>query len=408
MISNFSFLSITQILNIFIPLMTYPFLIRVVGNDKYGLVIYAQTIITYLAILISFGFNITAVREISIFRDDKEKINQIFSSVILIKLILFIFSLFILGFLLTFLPFAKGYEFLYLISMWACLSEIIFPLWYFQGVQQVKYITYITLINRLLFLVSIFLFVKSPTDYLKIPLINAICTIISGGISIYIILVKHQIKFNFQPLTILNKYFKEALSVFISDISMMVYLNTNKVIVGSYLGLTNLSYYDLAEKIISILKMPQSMLSQAIFPKVSHEKNMDLVKKVFKYSIYFHIVLMILIYQFSEKIVLLLGGVKMLQAVTIIKVLVFSLPIVIMSNIIGILILLPLGYKNEYNRVIISSGFFYFILILITKMTFGLSIFSIPVINLITEIFVTSYMIYYLIKLSSWRKNMTI
>jgi len=408
LVYNFSFLSVTQIFNICIPLIIYPYLIRVVGLDKYGLVIYAQTIIAYLVIVVSFGFNITAVREISIFREDKDKINQIFSSVISIKFFLFIFSLFILGLFITFLPLAKAYKFLFLISMWACLLEIIFPVWYFQGIEKMKYITYITLANRLLFLVLVFLIIKSPNDYLFIPLLNGGCAIISGCISLYVILVRHKIKFNFQPIKVLKKYFKEAVNVFLSEISIVLYINTNKVIIGSYLGLSSLSYYDLAEKVISILKIPQSMLTQTIFPKICLDKNITLVKKKLIFSLCFHVFLVTFFYLFSKEIVILIGGEQMIGSIKVVKILLLSVPIVVMSNILGVLILLPLGYKKEYTKVIVTSGLIYILLILITKTVLGFSITSIAGVILLTEIFVLIYMFYYVNKYSLWRKNMTI
>jgi len=72
-----------------IPLLTYPYLIRVLGKETYGLVVFVQAIVAYMVILVGFGFNISATREISIHRENKEKLNEIVSSVLIVKSLFF-------------------------------------------------------------------------------------------------------------------------------------------------------------------------------------------------------------------------------------------------------------------------------------------------------------------------------
>ena len=74
--------------------------------------------------------------------------------------------------------------------------------------------------------------------------------------------------------------------IFISNLSSTIYLASNKVIVGSFLGLTEVAYYDLAEKIINIAKLPQVILTSALFPKIGKEKNSAFVLKMFVFSLY--------------------------------------------------------------------------------------------------------------------------
>ena len=195
LLHNFSYLSVLYAFNLLIPLFTYPYLIRVLGKETYGLVIYAQAIINYFAILVSFGFNISATKEISIHRENKEKLSEIVSSVLIIKAYLFIISFVSLAIFLFFIPQSKGNETLFLLSMTACLNEVLFPIWYFQGIEKMKYWTQITVVSRLIFLIFIFLLIHSPNDYLYVPIIYGIGYLISGSMSLYIIFYKHKIKF---------------------------------------------------------------------------------------------------------------------------------------------------------------------------------------------------------------------
>ena len=249
LIKNFSYLSVLQVFNILIPLLTYPYLIRVLGKETYGLVVFAQAIVGYLLILVSFGFNLSATREISLHRLNKDKLNEIVSSVFTIKIILFILSSLLLTALLLLIPKAHGYELLFIVSMTVCLNDVIFPIWYFQGIEQMKYITYISLISKFVFLVLIFVVISQPSDYLFVPVIYGVGSLIAGFISLTIIFKKHKIKFIFQPFYTLKKYFIDSVPIFLSNVSISLYVSTNKVIIGTFLGMSEVAYYDLAEKL---------------------------------------------------------------------------------------------------------------------------------------------------------------
>jgi len=402
LIQNFSYLSALQVFNMLIPLITYPFLIRILGADTYGLVIFAQAIVGYLLILVGFGFNISATREISIHRDNKAKLNEIVSSVLIIKGLLFVLSCLILALLLLFIPKAHGYEALFILSLWTCLSDVMFPIWYFQGIEQMKFITYISLTSRLIFLCFIFVFIHTPADYLFVPIINGFGAIVAGCVALFLIFRKDKIRFAWQPYQTLKYYFKDSIPIFVSNVSISIYASTNKVIAGAFLGMTEVAYYDLAEKLASVLKIPQSILSQSLFPKISKEKNLGFIKRMFKLSVGLNIVLFVLMIAFAHYLIILLGGHQMLPATMAVNILAFSVPIIAMSNIFGIQLLIPFGYSKSFSRVIITSGLVYLILIAALWLTIGFSIISISVITVVTEVFVTSYMFYYCKKYRLW------
>ena len=194
-VKNFGYLSILQVINLLIPLATYPYLIRVLGKESYGLVIYAQAIIGYFLILVQFGFNVSAMNLISIHRDNKKKLSEIISSTFVLKSILFLCAIILLFIFLGYVPVGQNNQWLFILCMWVCLYDILFPIWYFQGIEKMQYITVITLINRLVFLIFIFILIKAPDDYLFVPIINGGGALLSGITSLYIIFGKHKIKF---------------------------------------------------------------------------------------------------------------------------------------------------------------------------------------------------------------------
>ena len=394
-LSNFSYLSALQVFNMLAPLIAYPFLIRVLGKENFGLVIYAQSIIGYFVILVTFGFNISATRKVSLYRNNANKLGEIVSNVLIIKSILFLISLFILEVFLYYTKQDRDSVILFNLAMWLCFYEVIFPQWYFQGIEQMKYITYITLLIRIIFLGLIFIIIKSPDDYLLLPLINGVGTIIAGLISIYIIFFRHNIKFRFQPIKKLKYYLNDSLTIFISSISFSVYKSTNKVVVGMFLGMSSITFYDLAEKIIAVAKIPQNILSQSVFPKISLEKNMIFVKKIFKISVILNFIISVIVLIFAKHLVLLLGNSTILPSLEIIEILVFSIVIISMGNVFGIQTLIPFGYNRIFTKVVLTSVILYFFLLFLVWITLGFSIRNIAIILVIVETFSTIYWYYF-------------
>jgi len=401
-LQNFSYLSALQIFNLVLPLITFPYLIRVLGKETYGLVIFAQALISYLAILVGFGFNISATKDISIHRNDKAKLSEIVSSVLIIKVLLMLLTFVILGVLLYYIPRTHGYTALFILSMWVCLFDVIFPIWYFQGVEQMKYIAYITMTSRLLFLGLIFIFIHSPQDFLYVPILYGTGALVAGAISMIIIFVKHKIQFRIQSYSNLKYYFKDSVPIFISNVSISLYVNTNKIIAGAFLGMAEVAYYDLAEKLTTVLKIPQNILSQSLFPKISKEKNLGFIKRIFSLTVVLNLALFLFSVVFSKTIILILGGNQMLPAQTVVIILAVTVPFIAMSNIFGIQLLIPFGFSNLFSRVVITSAFVYILQMLVIWLSVGFSIESISIATLNNEIFCCAYLFYYCKKCNLW------
>lgn len=402
-IANFSYLSIFQFFNIISPLIAYPYLIKVLGKDIYGLVIFAQAIIYYLAIIVSFGFNISGTKFVSINRNNKDKLSEIVSSIFIIKAILLLLSILLLNIILFYTNQAKGFYILFYLSLWICVYDVIFPQWYFQGIENMKYITLITLFSRTLFLCLIFIIIDSSKDYLYVPIINGVGAIFAGAISLYIIFYRHRIKFKFQSFSTLSYYLKDSLSIFLSNISVNIYKNTNKVVIGIFLGMTQVTYYDLAERIVNVFKIPHNILSQTIFPRISNERNINFVKVIFKYSVFGTLMLYILLTITSNSIVLYLGGPQMMISVNILYILGLSIPIIAIGNIFGVQSLIAFGLKKEFTKVVLITSILYFILLSAIFLFMDYTVYNVSIVTLMIETFTTFGFYYYCRKSLLWQ-----
>jgi O-antigen/teichoic acid export membrane protein len=388
LVQNFSYITLFQVFNLLVPIITYPFLIRILGKDTYGLVVFAQAIIGYLVLLVSYGFNISATREISINRDNPIKLNEIVSSVLIIKAGLLIISCLILTLMIWIIPQFQDHKALFYLSLWMCFYEMLFPSWYFQGIEQMKFITYINLINRSIFIVLMFIFIQSPEDYLFLPITSGLGAILASIFSLYIVFKKHRIQFVLQPFSRLRYYLNNSRPIFISYLSSKIYYGSNRVIIGSFLGMSEVAYYDLGEKITQVLKIPQSILSQILFPKISLEKDINFIKKVFKVSLTFHLIIFSLTILFSKGLVNILGGSQMEPAYLVLDLLALTIPIVAISNIFGTQILIPFGHSKSFRNVVVSSAILYILLFLILWSFAEVTVISISVLTVIVEVYI--------------------
>ncbi len=377
-IENFSYLSILQILSLITPLITYPYLVRILGEIMYGTVIFAQAVIAYFNILVVFGFNFTAARDVSLHRDNPKKLSEIVSAVTIIKTLFLIISLLLISCYMFYTP-KMDYS-LYYLSFWICLNEILFPTWFFQGIEEMKYITFINLGIRVLLIGMIFIFIKSPNDYLFFPLLNGIGALLAGVISFSLLYKKYKLQIVRVPLKTLIKYVKSSYHLFISNVSIQIYVNANKIIIGHFLGMREVTYYDLAEKITNMGKVPQSMINQVLYPKIALEKNKTFLKKVLKGTILMNVVLYLIVFLFSHQIVTYFGGNE-----TVLRILFLTVPIIGISNVLMILTLLPFGYNKSFTRIVFLSAFFYLLIVLIFYGFNCISLYTLTATNVVVE-----------------------
>ena len=402
-IENFSYLSALQVFAMILPMISYPYLIRVLGTLIYGKIIFAQAIIGYLVLLVSFGFSITATKEISVHRNDKDKISEIVSSIMIIKIVLFLFSfLFFTPFFFLYGEVANN-KVLYLLTLWLCIYEITFPAFYFQGIEKMKYVSIITLLVRSVFVGLIFIFIHNKSDYLFVPFLNLCGAISASLISLYIVFHRHKIRFYMPEFLVLKFYVREAIPIFLSNISIQIYVSSNKVLIGSFLGMTEVSYYDLAEKILNILRIPQGIVNQSVFARISLDKNISFIKKVFKYSLGFSIVSFLGLVFFSDFIIRILGGANMLPAKSVLLILGLTLPIVTVSNVFGVLVMIPFGMNKLFSKIIMFSGIIFTAQFLFLWGLNLITIYSLCVSTVVTELFVSFLMYYYCFKNNLWR-----
>ena len=181
-IENYFFMTALQIISSLFGILIYPYLIRVLGASSYGLYVFSLSITTYFIGFISFGFNFPAVKAIAQNKNNLQVKTAVISSILTAKTYLALISTLIFFILLYSIPFMRENKLIITVSYLQIIGEVLFPQWYFQGIQKMKIVTYIQLGIRLLSLPFIFIFIKSPADCWIYALITALSVIFGGMI----------------------------------------------------------------------------------------------------------------------------------------------------------------------------------------------------------------------------------
>ena len=347
-VENYFFMTALQIISSAFGVLIYPYLIRVLGAESYGLYVFAVATASYFVGIVSFGFSFPGVKAIAQNKDNLQIKSAVVSSVFTSKILLGIVSLVIfIGLLLT-VPLLKDHKGLFLIVYAQILSEIFFPIWYFQGVQKMKIVTYFQLAFRILSLPFIFILVRSTDDLLQYAFI-ATLSVVLPAIALYVYLIRREnLTIKLQPISKLKTYFKEATPFFWSSTAGTIKQESVTIIIGAFFGMKDVALYDLANKLIMLPRMLTMSINTALFPKVIEDIKTETIKKIEKYETMIGLAVVLFVVVFGYWIIWLLGGKEMTGAYPLAIVLSFT---VLTWLVVGCYINFVFVPQNKYYFV---------------------------------------------------------
>ncbi len=276
---NFSYLTAMQFFLMLVPLFTYPYLIRVLGKELYGYVITAQIVASYFSIVVDFGFKSVSARYVSIYRNDKSALSELMSNIMFVRGILWAVSFIAFLIIIYMVESYREHFLLFLFSFGITFNELLFPQFFFQGIEKMKVITIINILIRSIFLVFIFVFIKSQTDYVYVPLFLSIGYFLGGIISLFVIYRSYDLSIVKPKRSQIKLYSKDAVPIFYTDIVCTIKDKLSYLIVGNYVSMADVPIYDLGAKFVTLLAKPMGILSTVLFPRIAQNKNIPLFKK---------------------------------------------------------------------------------------------------------------------------------
>jgi polysaccharide transporter, PST family len=352
---NTSSLFVLQIVSYALPFLLIPYLTRVLGATLYGVVAFGLSMAQIACIITDYGFNLSATYKIAKNQDDNKFINKILSAVFVCKTALFIIvACFIVLFLTIQTKYHEYNQFLWLMLL-SVLGQTFQPIWFFQGIERMLFITLYTVISRIIFLFLVVFLVKFPTDYNYVALGNGIAHIIAAFIGIAMI---YQLGFRFSwpGTSFIRKTFKESTEFFWSRAAVATYTSCGTFFLGLVSTPVQVAYYSAAEQLYKGGQAMFQPISQALYPHMAKHKNFHLFFQVLKWTVVINIICILIGITIGTFILNLLFGSDFVNSYPVLIIFLIIFGITTPSILLGYPYLGALGYSKLANRSVIYGG----------------------------------------------------
>ena len=403
LISNFLSLSTIQFFTYILPIIYTPYLIRTLGVNNFGLVTFAKSITMYFNVIVDYGFELSATRMVSMNRYNQKKISEIFTNVMVIKIILIFISFTLLSIIVFSFDELSVNRKLYYAAFLIVIGHALSPRWYFQGIEEMQYLAFVDVVSKLLIAVMIFLLINDRSEYYYEPIIIGSNLIITGVVSLLFISQKQKKIFDFRALK-LRHYAQDGYHIFLSTLSSVVLSASPAIFIGTFVNYTILGYYSAFEKLVVAFHNMFAVINKTFYPRLSSQyvDNFDsyfrLWKRIALLTLLGSCVLWVFIL-FSGKFVILFLGENFVDYIYILKILSFTIVLYAIKNSLGLNGLLVLGKYREMSKSQILPATLFIIFSFVVLIY--LDLINYILLILLTDIFII------MIRLFDFRKSIT-
>ena len=403
---DFLSVSLIQGLNYLVPLLLMPYVVRRLGPEYYGLVSFSQSFILYFTLIINYGFDLSATREVAKAIGDPQKQAEIFNEIFQVKLMLFLVST-VLFFLILFLsPQLKAHTALHMVSYFSTIGAVLFPMWFFQGINQLKVATIFNFSAKLFMAILVVISVHNASDYIQYNGAVSAAQVVLGVSSFGYIFWRYKIDVHVLQWKQIFNILKQGLSLFLSMVVINFYTATNVVLLGFLSSNTAAGYFAGTSKVIAVVMTVMLMpLSFILYPKIAHaihqdkEKGIELLQKTIWISLGMGLGMSAIIFIGSKWIILLLFGASFLPAQNSLQIMSILPLLIALSNAFGIQGMLNFKMDKAFLKITALGA----------VLCVGLNFLLIPLYQhngtacawVITECFITGAVYFYLKKIVS-------
>lgn len=345
--------------NLVFPLVTFPYVTRIMGPDTLGLFNYITAIAGYFTLFASLGFPIYGIREVAQSKDDPVKLqsatNAIFTANTLACLV--VYAVYFIASL--FLAHSEQDFWLYFVLGLSVLLSCISFDWFYQGVEDFKYITIRSIAIKLISIVCLFIFVRTHEDILPYAILTIAGTCGNNILNLIRIRKYVKLKISFQDCW---KHTKGASVLFLGTIAVSLYTNLNSVMVGALGTMAAVAFFTTGNKLVQMLMSVLGAITSSIIPRMAYlvgkgdeKEAITLQKKTLNLLLYVSIPMVFGIIALAHPLILLFGGKEFLPAVPVMQILSTLLVIITLSGFLGNQILIPM-HKEKYGNYCVGGG----------------------------------------------------
>jgi O-antigen/teichoic acid export membrane protein len=296
-IKDFFIYGFGQAINILSPLVVLPYLIHKCGIEAVGKVGVGMSVGLILNGIIDYGSYINGVKEISINRDNTSVLETKFNAIYLSKLLLFCLIFVVMSLSILIVPYLYNDKALFFLSLTIVAGQLINPAWFFQGVENFKWISLVNVLSKVIYLVLVFVFITQKEDFILANLFLGVGAIIANSLGLYWLLKHYKFSFKKANLQDALQIIKEEFSFSVSQLFLSLYQFFPIILISYFGGDLMAGQFRVIDQIISIFKTYLNMFFYFVYANICFEldKNFNNGLKVWKQYNGFNFILLVFI-----------------------------------------------------------------------------------------------------------------
>ena len=268
-LANVSYLSLLNVLNLALPLVMIPYLTLTVGAAHFGEYAYVLAVVQNMMNITAYGFNFSATRQVSMHRNNAELVNRIFNATIGAKAVIALACFALLLAAARWVFDTPALMFLFFTAMGMVLGEVMTPVWLFQGMERMKYVTITTATARIVFTALVFVAIREAEHYRYILLLDSVGYILAGVLSLWLARRQFGIAFRVPSKQAVWHQLADGFTIFCSTFFISLYRNLNIVLLKFFVPSSVVGVYAVAEKVVKAAQSVVTPVSQALFPHMA-------------------------------------------------------------------------------------------------------------------------------------------
>lgn len=361
-VRNLLWLSAVQAANLVAPMVVLPLLLRRLGVVHFGQYVVGQSLVGLCVMIVDWGFNITATQNVAAVRDDRSGVTRIFSEVLSAKCLLAILVSSGLCVALAVSPPLRTYRPIILAYMPWILGSVLFPQWLFQGLERMGLLLACVVTGRVLVIPLTFALVHDASDTWIAALLNAGASVVMGLTALFLIATQRVVGWRTPSIRQMVAALSAGWHVFVGTFATSLYSTMNNLLLAGLSPPAQVGLFAVGEKIKTLFQAPITPWNSAVFPRVTRAMAQDpvaglrLVMRILALTVAGTLCLSLALAFGARPLVELVGGPGYGAAVPVLRTL-SCLPLVVgINTMLGLQLMLPLGMKRAFSRVLIAGG----------------------------------------------------
>lgn len=352
LLKNFSYLSILEMTVHIFPLITTPYLARVIGVDGFGILAIGVATVAYFQSFTNYGFIYTSVRDAARCRENIDAFSKVVCTTLYSKTILMLISFCLIVIGTITIPFFRDNSAVIWCTALLLPGHVFNTDWIFQSLEDMKYITVRNLLSKTLFTLLIFVFIRQPEDYLWQPVLTALGTLVPSVWGLIVLRRRFGLKMIIPSLKEVYHNIANGFNMFITVFLPTVYTNLNILLLSSFNGKTATGLYSGGTKFTHIAYSLFQLLSRTFFPFFARKMSAHKIYVIFSLGLSF--IISITLFLFARPIVLLFLGEDFEGTVDVLRIVAFTPIAMSLMNSYGVNYLVLKGKENLMRNIIVS------------------------------------------------------